>query len=187
MEKITRRTDLIIDPGDPMARYTLNLIDRRVDLPVHDTKKYGFRAWGGRVTIHHSLTQGGSADAFSRYHVETNNWPGIGYHYVVEKNGDIAWCWDHNVRSYHAGKHNAYMLGICLTGNFLVQHLEEPQHMACLWLLHDILNIKPENVFGHSELEGYDWKDCPSLSMKDLRYDYVKYCERRIGSSPGSP
>ncbi|WP_209123684.1 hypothetical protein [Alkalihalobacillus sp. BA299] len=46
-----------------------------------------------------SATKTGSADAFARYHVNSLGWPGIGYHYVVDKEGSISWCHDLEVVS----------------------------------------------------------------------------------------
>ncbi|NGP43846.1 hypothetical protein G4V62_02355 [Bacillaceae bacterium SIJ1] len=58
------------------------LSDQRETLPVHARKSY--RDYGINtkrfIAIHHSLTASGSARSFAKYHVRTNDWPGIGYH-----------------------------------------------------------------------------------------------------------
>ncbi|MFS1519454.1 peptidoglycan recognition family protein [Bacillus sp. SCS-151] len=67
--------------------------------------------------MHHSLTKEGSAEAFANYHVSTHNWPGIGYHFVILKDGTIVWCHNPGVMSYHVGDSNKHAIGICLVGD----------------------------------------------------------------------
>lgn len=166
--------------GGTEKRYKVQFLDRRNDLPVHTSKKYRNRS--GRwslVTIHHSLTREGSAKAFARYHVEHNGWPGIGYHYVVNKDGTVEWCWNHDVKSYHVGTHNNICVGVCLVGNFLVQPLHNLQKYATFWVLKEKLGAQVTQLIGHSELAGYNWKDCPVIDMDDFREDYGEFLTRR--------
>jgi len=165
-----------------MATYEIVLSDMRGHLPTHTFKKYAQRdiPWR-KVCIHHSLTRMGNAEIFARYHVETNGWPGIGYHYVIGQDGEIEWCWDTDIKTYHAGRHNAYAVGICLTGNFLVQEFKSPQRVAAFWLLCDILDVADSQIIGHSELSGYEWKDCPCIDMDDMRREYANFRTDRKG------
>ena len=86
------------------------------------------------VAIHHSATRTGSAEAFARYHVETHKWPGIGYHFVVEQDGEIIWCNDLIKKTYHVGNSNASAIGVCLVGDFRFDNPTDEQRYA-LWLL----------------------------------------------------
>jgi len=153
---------------------TLEINDKRKTLTKHKTKKYSTRPLSSVsvIAVHHSLTKQGSAEAFARYHVETNGWPGIGYHFVIEKSGEIDWCHDLEVKSYHVGNSNRKAVGVCLVGDFRSELPTEKQ-MKSLYKLLDALmldlDVSVDNVKGHSELPGYAWKPCPVISMDDLR------------------
>ena len=153
------------------------LTDRRRDpkLVKHKTKVYTKRK--GKIThiaVHHSLTDSGDYKAFSRYHVESNNWPSIGYTFVINKDGSIDWCLDLNIKSYHVGNSNDFAVGICLVGDFRDYDPTPEQRKSlydlCNTLMKD-LNIPVENVLGHSEYKGYEWKKCPVISMDKVRKD----------------
>lgn len=153
----------------------MKIVDLRGKLPVHAAKKYSSRKLSDirSLAIHHSLTFSGSAEAFAGYHVRTNDWPGIGYAYVIGRDGTIYQCWDHTVVSYHVGNSNKHALGICLVGDFRTQQPTAEQYTAALelvrWLqrqLHSATVVK-----GHSEYPDYSWKACPVISMDQFRRD----------------
>jgi len=128
--------------------------------------------------IHHSLTKSGTAKAFSNYHVKSNGWPGIGYHFVIEKDGDVVWCNDLGTRSYHVGNSNIFSVGICVVGDFRTQTPTEEQIESLLTLsksLMEDLNISSDFIKGHSEMKGYTWKSCPVIDMDDLRDKIKQY------------
>ncbi|NGP46921.1 N-acetylmuramoyl-L-alanine amidase, partial [Bacillaceae bacterium SIJ1] len=58
------------------------LSDQRQSLPKHRWRRYKDYGIASKryIAIHHSLTLSGSAEAFANYHVNTHDWPGIGYH-----------------------------------------------------------------------------------------------------------
>ncbi|RMH34116.1 MAG: N-acetylmuramoyl-L-alanine amidase [Gammaproteobacteria bacterium] len=122
LEQVRRRVEDLIE-----GRY-VDLVDQ---LPRHDTKRYHTRSLADidTVVIHHSGTKGGDPFAFARFHVEHHNWPGIGYHYVVGKDGIIYKTNDLHTKSYHVARHNTHTVGICLVGNFM---LEEPCRLQLL-------------------------------------------------------
>lgn len=148
--------------------------DVRNLLKKHHAKSYNFRTIKEitHLAIHHSLTKTGSAEAFARYHVAESNWPGIGYHFVIEKDGLVKWCNEIEKSTYHVGKSNRFSVGICLTGDFRTEKPTEPQwfslNKVVKWLMRE-LNIEPENVWGHSEFSGYASKQCPCLDMDKIR------------------
>lgn len=152
--------------------------DHRSLLPKHPSKTYGIRGLGDikQIAVHHSLTLSGSAKAFATYHVNNNKWPGIGYHFVIEKDGTIIWCHDLEVRSYHVGNSNRMAIGICLVGDFRKQDLLDTQLQPLLKLLKYLLrelNLTPADVRGHSEFPDYGWKACPCVDMEQLRDQLV--------------
>ncbi|WP_222933183.1 peptidoglycan recognition protein family protein [Fulvivirga aurantia] len=129
------------------------------------------------LAVHHSLTTSGSAKAFANYHVKNNGWPGIGYHYVIEKNGTIIWCNDLDLKTYHVGKGNRYSIGVCMVGDFRSQKLETAQYEALQYVLKRLMaefSIVNTHVLGHSEYPGYAWKECPCIDMDTVRLSLEK-------------
>ncbi|GAE24708.1 hypothetical protein JCM9140_656 [Halalkalibacter wakoensis JCM 9140] len=152
----------------------MNIIDKRNSLASHRSRSYRRRSRSAirNIAIHHSATTSGSAEAFARYHVNELGWPGIGYHYVVSRDGSISRCHDLEVVSYHVGNSNAHAVGICMVGDFRTQSLPDAQRQATLDLTRYLmrqLNIPIDSVWGHIEFPGYSWKPCPSISMQNFR------------------
>lgn len=152
--------------------------DFRDRLTQHATKKYRGRSLSAikKIAIHHSLTKSGSAESFARYHVKENGWPGIGYHFVIEKNGDVKWCNNLEIKSYHVGNSNKFAVGICLVGDYREQLLSDAQLTPLLKLLKFLireLDLSYRDVLGHNEFNGYEWRSCPCINMEALRDSIV--------------
>ncbi len=163
-----------------------NLKDVRDTLKKHPDKAYTLRPLSSitHLAIHHSLTKTGSAEAFARYHVNNSHWPGIGYHFVIEKDGTIKWCNNLQAKSYHVGNSNKKAVGICLTGDFRNENPTVKQYNSVLKLAKTLmldLDIPIENVQGHSEFPDYSWKECPVIDMDKFR-DGVKRLNNRTGN-----
>jgi N-acetyl-anhydromuramyl-L-alanine amidase AmpD/uncharacterized coiled-coil DUF342 family protein len=140
-------------------------------LPKHAINRYLSRALDRitHLTIHHSAAPGNVAiETIARYHVNTNNWPGIGYHFTVEPDGTIYHVNRLETISYHAGVVNDYTVGICLEGDFRKGAIPTPlqiqngAHLAA-WLATK-LRIPVDNIMGHKEFPknptecpGDDW------------------------------
>ena len=158
----------------------IDLIDK---LPTHKSKKYPYRALQSidTIAIHHSLTSDlrGSKDvyAFAQYHVTHNDWPGIGYHYVIDNDGTVYKTNPAINKSYHVGKHNKRSIGICLVGDFRTDELPYVQYEAMYELVQTcmkVYKIDIDRVLGHSEFSGYSWKKCPEINMEEFRLDLMR-------------
>lgn len=163
----------------------MNIIDKRNTLTTHSSRRYRRRSRSEikHIAIHHSATTSGSAEAFARYHVNNLGWPGIAYHYVVDKHGTISLCHDLEVVSYHVGNSNRIAVGICMVGDFRSQSLEPRQKRATMDLVFKLLqdlNLSIEDVWGHIEFPGYSWKPCPSVNMDTFRQDLRNDNDRTI-------
>lgn len=89
-------------------------------LPKHPTKQYATRDLGAidYITVHHSATgPTATPETIARYHVESRDWPGIAYHYLVYYDGRIYQTNYLETVSYHDTE-NAPSVGLCLVGNF---------------------------------------------------------------------
>lgn len=156
-----------------MTKLQDQLEDLRGKLPIHNTKRYSKRSLTDirSIAIHHSMTKAGHAKSFANYHVNTNGWPGIGYHYVILKDGTIQWCWDVEIKSYHVGNSNREAIGICMVGDFRTESPTKAQLDSLNTLIQAIRSdINPNlKVLGHNEYPSYSWKKCPAIDMNTIR------------------
>ena len=127
-------------------------------LPKHAINRYLARSLDKitHLTIHHSAAPGNVAiETIARYHVDHNNWPGIGYHFCVEPDGTIYQVNKLETICYHAGVVNDYTVGICIEGDFRKGVIPTPlqiqnaAHLAA-WLATK-LRIPVDNIMGHRE------------------------------------
>ena len=154
-------------------------VDFRNKVMRHKTLKFPILSLKGKTTIaiHQSLTKqglgGSNAEGYARYHVQTNGWPSIGYHYVIEPDGTIKWCNDIETRAYHVGNHNNYAVGICLTGDFRTEKPTAAQEESLRNLVNGLKKTYShlKYVKGHSEFSGYEWKACPVFDYKKVLAD----------------
>ena len=74
------------------------------------------------IVIHHAGFPDGdkdsSAEEIHKFHQEVNGWAGIGYHYVIRKDGMIEQGRKPLAVGAHAYQHNKNSVGICVAGNF---------------------------------------------------------------------
>jgi len=157
-----------------MSLADLQMRDMRQQLRKHPSRRYRSRPRSAikKITVHHSATMSGSAEAYANYHVQHNNWPGIGYHFVIEKDGTIKWCHDVETLSWHVGNGNGYSVGVCLTGNFIKQEPTAAQSRSLNKLLRALmeeLKLPREDVWGHYQYPGYATYRCPEIDMDQLR------------------
>ena len=146
-------------------------------LPKHKTLRYDLRPLKSitHLAIHHSAAPANVApSSIAAYHV-SQDWPGIGYHFLVEADGTIYQVNRLETIAYNVYNNNHYLVGICTAGNFndviptplQIQRLGE----LVAWLMQE-LNIPIERVLGHKEfpktatecpgnqwLTGQRWRD----------------------------
>jgi len=135
----------------------MKIIDLRQKLKVHSRKRYSLRSFKDitHIVIHHSATANASSEGIARYHVQVNGWPGIGYHYIIAKDGTVYKTNSLTTVSYHAKGVNKEAIGICLVGNFSNKAPEKIQ-LASLKKLVDLLKkYLPElTVVFHRDVPG---------------------------------
>lgn len=132
------------------------------------------------IIIHHSETKDGQAkdwESIRRFHIESNGWSDVGYHYGVERvRGSITTFpgRPENREGAHcrAAGMNAKSLGICVVGNYDLIPPDDDLVTALVRLvvpLMKVYNIHASRVLGHRETYALDkkWSDymktCPGL------------------------
>lgn len=163
-----------------MKRALQDVIDIVRYLPVHGTKKYGTRPLStlkerGYIVIHHEACGCDNPRStpwdLARYHVQSNGWPGIGYHSVVTPDG-LRWKVNNDsTLSYHVKDYNTQSIGICGVGDFT---RNGPTREQLLGMVLEVIRyqqaygIPIERVVGHGDLQA---TACPGhlLDMQGLR------------------
>jgi N-acetylmuramoyl-L-alanine amidase len=124
------------------------------------------------IVIHHS----GNSDSIEKIknvHINVNAWEDIGYHYLIDSEGNVINGRSEEFWGAHVLNHNHNSIGICLIGNFDIDFPSEKQIETLLRLLSEKieeLNIFPENVLGHREFQDVK-KTCPgkNVDMNSIR------------------
>ena len=104
--------------------------------------EYEYRKATEYIVIHHvgipDVDKDSAATAIHKYHQEHNGWSGIGYHYLIRKDGTIEQGRQPEMVGRHAYEHNQTSVGVCLAGNFDVGQPTEKQMASvkelCRWL-----------------------------------------------------
>jgi N-acetyl-anhydromuramyl-L-alanine amidase AmpD len=141
------------------------------ELEKHPSKNYGRRLLSQikKVIIHHSATTSGSPESYARYHVKENDWPGIGYHFVIQKSGQIFQTNNLSTISYHTSGQNTRSIGIALTGDFDKQNPTAAQVDSLVSLIQSIQKELGRKlaIEGHNE---HSAKSCPGdrLNVDDI-------------------
>jgi N-acetylmuramoyl-L-alanine amidase len=132
----------------------------------HPHKRYAQRKHGdiARIVIHHSGTRTGTPEEFARYHVQHCGWPGIGYHFVIGKEGEVWKVNDLTTVSFHAKGVNSDGVGICLVGNFSAEKPALAQLTSLRWLIGRLqAELQPvPYVVLHRDIKGSK-TSCPGL------------------------
>lgn len=150
--------------------------DITAELPKSQTKRYGRRAISQivRYVIHHSATSGGDPWSFARYHVQTNGWPGIGYHFVIMPDGTTYQTNALETISYGVENMNTGSVNTCLVGNFEVTNPTAAQITAVVELhkrLASQLGQKP--IVGHNDLK--QTTKCPGKNLDPDKISEMVY------------
>lgn len=156
-------------------------------LLTHPSKTYSFRNLDTINTIVIHQTDADDRGSFTpyeiaHYHVNTNDWAGIGYHYVIIDSGQIYKTQDINKITYHASGYNTQSLGIAVTGDHrrtsnetnrdLIGKKEYNSLVYLVARLKEKYNVPYANIIGHFETGSP--KSCPNLDMEALRGDVKK-------------
>lgn len=107
-----------------------------------------------RVIVHHSASGDVSAATIHDWHLN-QSWSGIGYHFVIRRNGNIERGRELSAIGSHSGpKGNGDSVGVCLTGNFETGKPTTAQINSLVWLILKYLEPRYGNfkVIGHRDV-----------------------------------
>ena len=131
------------------------------------------------IVIHCSAVrpdQTSSAAQIDSWHRKDNHWKlGIGYHYVIRRDGEIESGRPEWMVGAHCVNHNAHSIGVCYEGGLDIRGQPddtrtENQKAAMRWLLRQLHRSYPKAVIlGHHDLNPQ--KDCPCIP--DVSHEYA--------------
>lgn len=132
------------------------------------------RSYTDQIVIHHTGCNDidASAEEIHGWHLN-NGWAGIGYHYVVRKDGTIERGRPEWAIGSHAYGENSHTIGIHLSGDFDSAEPTAEQIERCAMLIADICDrygipIDRTHVVGHGELMA---TSCPGENLQALLDD----------------
>ena len=135
------------------------------------------------IVIHHAGFPDGdkdsSAEEIHKFHQEVNGWAGIGYHYVIRKDGTIEQGRKPLAVGAHAYQHNKNSVGICVAGNFELVKVPSVQmdslKLLTAWLCQRYhLNPMQKGVIvGHRDLND---TACPGDNLYKKLGEIRRYC-----------
>lgn len=139
------------------------------------------------IIMHDSLTEDGqtvSWGAIRKYHMETNGWADIGYHFGIELIGDRYEILTGRMlgrEGAHCPGFNRIGIGICLIGNFEEDEVPHDQWALAVQLashLAWIFEIPKDRILGHRE--AMPGRTCPHAHFDCVlfREDVWEYRQR---------
>jgi len=129
------------------------------------------------IVIHHSATRKESdigVETIDAWH-KARGWKGIGYHWVIRRNGRIEKGRNSGTAGAHVKGYNQNSEGICLIGG-LGEHNDQPeanytlsQKTALKALIGELKSRYPDaEVVRHCDLDPKGKPHCPYASLHDL-------------------
>lgn len=150
------------------------------------------REYTGAIVIHHSGLSRGDVDStledIHKMHKEGNHWSGIGYHFLIHKDGIIEYARPLECRGAHTFKNNEFTVGICLTGNYQLAEPPTVQVKNAIQLigaLCDKYNFSPTDmtIFGHRDLSA---TDCPGDNLYSLLPKIIDNSQKLLNFKAGN-
>lgn len=104
---------------------------------------------------------------------KARGWSGIGYHFLVRRNGTIEIGRPEETIGAHVKGHNRNSIGICWIGKHIITAAQKTALYKLLCELRAKYSIDIEGVVGHYELASESGKTCPNLDMSKIRADIL--------------
>ena len=121
--------------------------------------------YADKIIIHCSDSSFGDAETIDRWHKE-RGWDGIGYHYVINRDGTIEAGRNTWKQGAHCKGQNTKSIGICLIG----KKDFEPKQMETLKYFCRLLcatqAICTHEIYGHYHFSN---KTCPNFDVEEFR------------------
>ena len=121
----------------------------------------------------------------------THGWDIGGYHYYIDRQGNIFWNYDLEIVSYGAGRLNPQLMHISCeassASNYTPAQVKSREALT-LWLMSEPLkHLGGQDMRGHKEIP-YNSTSCPGYSVAELnQYRKDLTAKLKSGSNPNNP
>ena len=118
------------------------------------------------IILHHSGTKEDTPQKIHKAH-KRRGFSGIGYHYVVDKEGNVFVGRPLDKIGAHCKHNNNYSVGICLIGDFRYEQPTEEQMASLKFLVLDMLKRYPsiKRILNHRDLMP---TICPGVDLAEM-------------------
>ena len=126
-----------------------------------------------------------------RYWRNTHGWDIGGYHYYIDRQGNIFWNYDLEIVTYGAGRLNPQLMHISCeassASNYTPAQIKAREALT-LWLMSEPLkHLGGQDMRGHKEIP-YNSTSCPGYSVAELnQYRKDLTAKLKAGSKPVDP
>lgn len=126
-----------------------------------------------------------------RFWRNTHGWDIGGYHYYIDRQGNIFWNYDLEIVSYGAGRLNPQLMHISCEASSASNYTQaqvKSREALTLWLMSDPLkHLGGQDLRGHKEIP-YNSTPCPGYSVAELnKYRKDLSAKLKSGSKPVDP
>jgi hypothetical protein len=121
------------------------------------------------IIIHHAAASISSPDQIHAWHLN-NGWSGIGYNFVVRKDGSIYTGRPIDCTGAHTTNYNSISIGICFEGDYTKETVPEPQKQAGKELITYLKGLYPE-----AQIKRH--KDFASTACPGSNFPFVEIAE----------
>ncbi len=135
------------------------------------------------LAIHHSNgPDTKTPDEIAEVHINNNGWGGIGYHFLIAKDGTVFYVGDISTARANVANLNEQVLGICIIGNFTEgrspssSQLDSANKLCDFFINNypDLSNVNSwDKLRGHKELPGQS-TPCPGDNWPEWRIQIVE-------------
>lgn len=137
----------------------MQIIEKTYELNGSLTK----RSRTERIFLHHAAATNCTVEDIDRWH-KNNGWTCIGYHFFINKKGEIYRGRPENTIGAHASNNNSDSLGICFEGNFEAEEMTTEQIEAGKELVSYLKEkYSISKVLGHRDVNN---TSCPGRNFR---------------------
>lgn len=130
------------------------------------------------IVLHHAEASSCTVQDIHSWHLE-NGWLGIGYHFFIDKQGNVYRGRPEGAVGSHCPKHNAISLGVCFEGDFMKETITQVQIDAYKELVKYIrAKYGDIPIYGHKELYS---TECPGTNFPLDNFKSMEVNSSEIG------
>ena len=158
-------------------------------------KEYEKRLTTEIIVIHHTdklnpqsnepLDEDSTVERIHKWHIEKNGWAGIGYHYLIRKNGMIEQGRLPEMIGAHVYGHNKNSIGICLAGSFhskvakpTSEQIQSLKNLTLFLCRKYKINPSRKTILGHRDLNSDT--TCPGDNLYCKLQEIRNFCRKEI-------